>query len=59
MKTNYFSKVALSTKASYSNSDEKENIMIRDTNKDDAQSSASLTLSMPLYDYNKSNNYFC
>ncbi|MFY9081041.1 TolC family protein, partial [Aliarcobacter butzleri] len=33
----------------------KENIMIRDTNKDDAQSSASLTLSMPLYDYNKSN----
>ncbi|MCG3719667.1 TolC family protein, partial [Aliarcobacter butzleri] len=36
-------------------SDEKENIMIRDTNKDDAQSSASLTLSMPLYDYNKSN----
>ncbi|MDN5100426.1 TolC family protein [Aliarcobacter butzleri] len=55
MKTNYLPKVALSTKASYSNSDEKENIMIRDTNKDDAQSSASLTLSMPLYDYNKSN----
>lgn len=55
MKTNYLPKVALFTKASYSNSDEKENIMIRDTNKDDAQSSASLTLSMPLYDYNKSN----
>ncbi|MDN5059208.1 TolC family protein [Aliarcobacter butzleri] len=55
MKTNYLPKVALSTKASYSKSDEKENIMIRDTNKDDAQSSASLTLSMPLYDYNKSN----
>ncbi|MDN5054564.1 TolC family protein [Aliarcobacter butzleri] len=55
MKTNYLPKVELSTKASYSNSDEKENIMIRDTNKDDAQSSASLTLSMPLYDYNKSN----
>lgn len=55
MKTNYLPKVALSTNASYRNSDEKENIMIRDTNKDDAQSSASLTLSMPLYDYNKSN----
>ncbi|WP_323668480.1 TolC family protein [Aliarcobacter butzleri] len=55
IKTNYLPKVALSTNASYRNSDEKENIMIRDTNKDDAQSSASLTLSMPLYDYNKSN----
>ncbi|MCT7597627.1 TolC family protein [Aliarcobacter butzleri] len=55
IKTNYLPKVELSTNASYRNSDEKENIMIRDTNKDDAQSSASLTLSMPLYDYNKSN----
>ncbi|MCG3656746.1 TolC family protein [Aliarcobacter butzleri] len=55
IKTNYLPKVALSTNASYRNLDEKENIMIRDTNKDDAQSSASLTLSMPLYDYNKSN----
>ncbi|MFY4842886.1 TolC family protein, partial [Aliarcobacter butzleri] len=44
MKTNYLPKVALSTTASYSNSDEKEHTMIRDTNNEDAQSSASLTL---------------
>ena len=41
-------------KASYSNQDEKFNSMINDTNKDDATSSGSLILSMPLYDYTKS-----
>ena len=41
-------------KASYSNQDEKFNSMINDTNKDDASSSGSLILSMPLYDYTKS-----
>lgn len=54
-KTDYLPKVALGTRANYSNQNERENIMIRDTNKDDAGSSASLTLSVPLYDYNKSN----
>ncbi|QKF73700.1 RND family efflux system, outer membrane channel protein, TolC family [Aliarcobacter faecis] len=54
-KTNYLPKVSLSTNASYSYSDSEFDRMIKDTNKDDASGSASLTLSMPLYDYNKSN----
>ncbi len=44
-------KISLSAKASYLNQDEKFNSMISDTNKDDATSSGSLILSMPLYDY--------
>lgn len=54
-KTDYLPKVALGTRATYANQNERENIMIRDTNKDDSNSSVSLTLSMPLYDYNESN----
>ena len=53
-KSQYLPKLSLSAKASYSNQDEKFNSMINDTNKDDATSSGSLILSMPLYDYTKS-----
>ncbi|WP_198305321.1 TolC family protein [Arcobacter vandammei] len=52
-KTEYLPKVALSTNASYSNSDESFNRTIKDTNKDDASANVGLTLSMPLFDYNK------
>ncbi|WP_228285366.1 TolC family protein [Aliarcobacter lanthieri] len=55
VKTNYLPKVSLSSNASYSSSDSEFNKMARNTNKDDAQSTASLTLSMPLFDYNRSN----
>ncbi|TXH78885.1 MAG: TolC family protein [Romboutsia sp.] len=53
-KSQYLPKLSLSAKASYSSQDEKFNSMINDTNKDDATSSGSLILSMPLYDYTKS-----
>lgn len=53
-KSQYLPKLSLSAKATYSNQDEKFNSMIKDTNKDDASSSGSLILSMPLYDYTKS-----
>ena len=53
-KTEYLPKLSLSTRASYSLSGEKFNSVWSDTNKDDSSASATLTLSMPLYDYNKS-----
>ncbi|RXI25281.1 TolC family protein [Aliarcobacter trophiarum] len=53
-KSQYLPKLSLSAKASYSNQDEKFKSMIKDTNQDDASSSGSLILSMPLYDYTKS-----
>ncbi|RBQ29639.1 TolC family protein [Aliarcobacter vitoriensis] len=54
-KTNYLPKVSLSTNANYNSSDSDFSRMSRDTRKDDAQSTTSLTLSMPLFDYNRSN----
>jgi outer membrane protein TolC len=50
-KTNYLPKVSLGATGSYSNIDD----LIKNANEDETSASASLTLSVPLYDYNKSN----
>ncbi len=50
-KTNYLPKVSLGLNSSYSNVDD----LIKNANEDETSGSASLTLSVPLYDYNKSN----
>lgn len=49
-KTNYLPKVALGANGSYSNVDD----LIRNANDDETTANASLNLSVPLYDYNKS-----
>lgn len=53
-KTDYLPKVYFSTSAIYQNSEDTFSKTIKDTNKDDASVGASLNLTMPLYDYNKS-----
>jgi len=50
-KTNYLPKVSLGATGSYSNIDD----LIKNANEDETSALASLTLSVPLYDYNKSN----
>lgn len=50
-KTNYLPKVSLGATGSYSNIDD----LIKNANEDETSASASLTLFVPLYDYNKSN----
>ncbi|QKF76895.1 TolC family protein [Arcobacter defluvii] len=50
-KTNYLPKVSLGATGSYSNIDD----LIKNANEDETSASASLTLLVPLYDYNKSN----
>ncbi|OCL98591.1 outer membrane channel protein [Aliarcobacter thereius] len=49
-------KLSLNAKATYSNSDEKFNPLMKDNSRNDAQSSATLNLSIPLFDYSKSKN---
>lgn len=50
-KTNYLPKVSLGLNGSYSNVDD----LIKNANEDETSGSASLNLSVPLYDYNKTN----
>jgi outer membrane protein len=49
-KTNYLPKVSFGANSSYSNVDD----LIKNVNDDETNASASLSLSVPLYDYNKS-----